>query len=88
MAQHVVELWPPHFEDVQEGRRTFVVQWNSQDFQVGDELILQHHDPCFTGEVVLCHVTHVFKGTGETEGDYLGVGKGYVALSIVREVQG
>ena len=86
--KHYLKTVSPHFEDVDEGRKTFEVRFDDRKYKVGDILVLQHYIPpvknfnddvikygSFTGRQIAVRVTHILK-------DPKYVKHGYVIMSI------
>lgn len=45
MRFHYLKTWPPFFNDVKTGRKTFEIRLDDRKFDVDDVLILQEWDP-------------------------------------------
>lgn len=84
---HDLKCWPPHWEAIDTGQKTFDIRINDRGYRSGDLLILREWDPqmpCaeigldgpFTGRVCQRVVTHVMTG------GQFGLAVGYVALSL------
>jgi len=43
--QHELKIWPPYFEEVATGARTFEVRFNDRRYSVGDVLLLREYLP-------------------------------------------
>jgi len=85
MTEHELKTIAPYFEDIRAGRKTFEVRRNDRNFKVGDVLVLQHYDPCFTGEVIRRRVTYVLRGTSRLASDYFGIEEGFVVLTLAKD---
>ena len=63
MAHHNLKTWPPYFQNILDGLKTFEIRRNDRDFQVGDQLELHEfepgHDGGITGRSVLVEVTYM-----------------------------
>jgi ASC-1-like (ASCH) protein len=65
MKTHYLKTWPPYFERIKNGQKTFEVRKNDRDFQVGDTAILNEFNPKtqeFTGDEVIRIITYVLHG--------------------------
>lgn len=63
--RHELKCWPPYFNDVKTGIKTFEVRRWDRHFAVGDELLLREwdpHDQEYTGRVVSQHIVYLFEG--------------------------
>lgn len=81
MMLHELKTWPPCYQAVASGRKTFEVREDDRDFKVGDRLLLREWDPdlrSYTGRKLTCEITYKLDG-----GDF-GVMEGYCALAIAR----
>jgi len=63
MAHHNLKTWPPYFQNILDGRKTFEIRKNDRDFQVGDSLELHEFEPGqgggITGRSVLVDVIYM-----------------------------
>jgi hypothetical protein len=73
MATHRLKTLSPYFEALVDGSKPFEVRLNDRDYQVGDELLLEHWstiDPRTDGELglvpgsptVRARITYVYEG--------------------------
>ncbi len=71
MREHELKTWPPYFEAVLEGRKTFEIRRDDRGFGVGDTLLLKEWDPRgsltdfggrYTLREIRCRVTHIVPG--------------------------
>jgi hypothetical protein len=91
MATHELKIWPPYFEAVASGAKTFEIRKDDRGFKVGDVLVLRELDtpenagagfcdfdmgPRLTGREVRAVVTYVLPG------GQFGLGPEYVAMGI------
>lgn len=84
--EHQLKTWPPFFEAISDGRKTFEVRKNDRGFNAGDVLWLREYDPNadvygreerkYTGNEMRMLVTYVLSGEG------FGVKDGYVVMGI------
>ena len=75
---HELKTWPEYFDAVSKGVKTFEVQFNDRDFQVGDRLLLKEYSPndkCYTGNKLHMDVTYILKVFG-------GLPTGWVVMGI------
>jgi hypothetical protein len=75
---HQLKTMPKYFEAVSMGIKNFEIRENDRDFNVGDFVELQEHDPYkgYTGRKLIKKITYVFRG-----GKY-GLDKNFVVFSI------
>ena len=67
MREHQLKSWPPYYEDVESGRKSFELRFNGdRQFGVGDLLILREWSPRgdFTGRSCKREVVYVLHGVG------------------------
>lgn len=71
MREHALKTWPPYFEAVLNGSKTFEIRRDDRGFGVGDTLLLKEWDPRgsltdfggrYTLREILCRVTHIVPG--------------------------
>lgn len=65
MTMHELKTWPPYFEAVAKGEKTFEVRKNDRGFRRGDVLCLREWDPKtekYTGRVRYHGVPYIFFG--------------------------
>lgn len=80
MATHNLKTWPPFFEAVLEGRKTFELRRDDRGFEVGDVLQLQEWNPeaaALTGRVVDRQVAYLVRNVPE-----FGLQPGFVVLGL------
>lgn len=78
MNVHVLKIWPPFFEDVSNGVKTFEVRRNDRDYQVGDIVVLKeyHHNyDMYTGREVRRRICYLLDG-------YTGIAQGFCIFGI------
>lgn len=76
--EHKLKTVNPHYQAVQDGRKTFEIRFNDRDYRVGDFLHLCEWDEGrFTGRNVWRRVSHIV-----TWGEFVGLAAGYVALAL------
>jgi len=83
---HDLKCWPPYWDQINQGRKTFEIRRDDRGFRVGDLLVLREWIPDewlekdvpgeFTGRVCYRVVTSVLIG------GKFGLAEGYVALSL------
>ena len=59
---HELKIWPPYYEAVSDGRKTFEVRRNDRGFQAGDTVELKRWDPKterYTGEQLTYRIGYV-----------------------------
>ncbi len=62
---HHLKTWPPYFQMILDGQKTFELRKNDRDFKEGDYLILQEYlqeNKFYTGRVVVRKVGVVIHG--------------------------
>jgi len=62
---HELKCWPPWFQDVQDGKKTFEVRKNDRGYKVGDILMLREWKPetkTYTGRICNVKVTYIMPG--------------------------
>ncbi|AGC43281.1 hypothetical protein MYSTI_01952 [Myxococcus stipitatus DSM 14675] len=65
MKHHDLKTWPPYFQDVMTGVKSFELRENDRDFAVGDTLCLREWDPQvsqYTMRAVTRRVVYVLPG--------------------------
>lgn len=76
---HELPIWPACFAAVAAGAKPFDVRENTQDFQVGDALLLRELDPDthhYTGQTMLRWVSHLLPG------GTFGIEEGWCVLGL------
>lgn len=76
---HHLKVWPPFYESVENGSKTFEVRRADRDFRVDDLLILSEWEPRLerhTGRQCRRHVSYVLQG------GQFGVEPGFVVLGF------
>jgi hypothetical protein len=61
---HDLKTWPPYFEHVKKGRKTFEFRKNDRGFEVGDIVILREWLPTeqkYTGRVVSKRIEYLIE---------------------------
>ena len=83
--EHELKTWPPFFDAIVDGRKTFEVRNNDRGFNAGDVLHLREYDPSkpmasdyfrYTGRELRVRVTYVLSG------EKFGVKDGFVVMGI------
>lgn len=74
---HHLKTWPPHFQEVRDGKKTFELRLNDRNFQVGDFLVLEEYEPDkgYTGRSTARRITHILT-------DWFGLVSGFCILSL------
>lgn len=82
-ATHELKCWPPYFEAILSGRKTFEVRENDRNFWAGDLLRLREFSPGgegtphgYTGRELTRRVTYVL------DGNQFGIATGYVVIAL------
>jgi hypothetical protein len=76
---HDLKVWPPYFEKLLTGEKTFEARRDDRGFAVGDELVLHEWDPAtakYTHRTTHRLVTYILRGPG------FGVEAGHVILAL------
>lgn len=83
-ASHVVKTWPPYFEDICSGAKTFEVRRNDRGYAVGDILDLVEYDPKDGASYGLHHSgRNTFKRvTYILPGGQFGIEPGYIVMAL------
>lgn len=77
--EHELKTWPPYFEGVVDGSKTFEVRREDRPFAVGDVLVLREWDPKlerYTGRSTKRSITYLMRG------GRFGLERGYVVLGL------
>lgn len=77
---HALKTWPPYFEDVESGRKSFEVRRADRPFQIGDVLELQEfdiHTEKLTGRTCRRRIVYVL-----ADAEDFGVKRGYAVLGL------
>lgn len=87
---HDLKIWPPYFDDVLSGTKSFEVRKNDRKYVVEDVLRLREWDPKienYTGREVFRRVTYMVHGMGQVGvvGPLRGLSTGYVILALSSE---
>lgn len=84
--QHELKTWPPYFQDVLEGRKTFELRKDDRGFREGDVLWLREWvpgRPGFTGRSIRKVVTYVIAADDELlPSEITGLMAGFVILGL------
>jgi hypothetical protein len=80
---HELKCWPPFFQAIRDGEKTFEVRKNDRGFQKGDTLRLREFDPnrqpylsgAYTGREFPMVVSYVLSG-------FEGIAEGYVVMGL------
>jgi hypothetical protein len=75
---HVLKCWPPYFDSVKSGLKTFEVRKDDRGFRQNDELLLKEFLPStgmYSGAECLAMIDGVWEGLP-------GVEPGYVVMAI------
>jgi hypothetical protein len=76
---HSLKCWPPYFDAIGDGRKTFEVRKLDRDFRVGDMLHLHEVTPPRmkpTSRHLLCFITC------KMDGPQFGIRKGWTVLGL------
>lgn len=76
---HELKIWPPFFNHILTGAKTFEVRKNDRNFKIGDDVILKEFDPDenkYTGEVCLRRINYIL------EGGQFGIEKDYCVIGL------
>lgn len=80
--QHDLKCWPPFFQAILDGDKTFEVRKNDRGFQRGDVLRLREYDPnamsrvgMYTQREIMAVITYVLSG-------FDGIEDGYVVMGL------
>ena len=82
MAIHKLKTWPPYFQQVKSGKKTFEIRKNDRDFKSGDILILKEwnrNEGKYTGDQLQKEVTSVYR---PLPGGSFGLKEGHCVMSI------
>jgi len=77
---HELKTWPPYFQDILDGKKTFEIRKNDRDFKVGDTLRLMEWNPVtksYTGRKVDVTVRYMLDLS-----KFIKEAEGYVCMSI------
>jgi len=78
--QHDLKVWPPFFNSLECGIKTFEARKDDRCFEVGDTLRLREFDPgtgTYSGRELLRRISYKLNGGGD-----FGVAKGFCILAI------
>lgn len=62
---HALKTWPPYFEAIRRGEKTFEVRRNDRDFRLGDKLLLLEFGPLsslFSGREIKVEIKYILTG--------------------------
>ena len=79
MNTHVLKTWPPYFQDIVSGAKTFEVRKDDRNFQVGDKLVLTEWDPVkqdYTERGLGAEISY------KLPGGQFGIEEGYCVLGL------
>jgi hypothetical protein len=78
-SEHELKTWPPFFNALLSGDKTFEARRNDRGFAHGDVLVLREWEPGggYTGRSIRAVVTYMLHGGGG-----LGVESGYAVMGI------
>lgn len=100
MTEHALKVWPPYFQEVHTGRKTFEARRDDRGFAPLDILRLREFDPNapgpggqlgdYTGRECRRMVGYILYGVadpvlGDMESAHAAVAPGYVILSLVSD---
>ena len=75
---HTLKCWPPFFEDVIEGRKTFELRKNDRGYRVGDVLDLREWTGTgYSGRRFAVEITYLLEGAQQ-----FGLMDGFVVLGL------
>lgn len=78
---HILKTWPPYYEDVLSGKKTFEVRKNDRNFEEGDWLFLREWCPVdnkYTGRQIGYAITYVLPGGS------FGIAPDYCVIGLSR----
>jgi len=84
MQTHELKIWPPFFEHMLLGEKTFDARLNDRHFRVGDEIKFREwlpHEEAYTGRNVWMRVKYVLNPRPDRDPD-CGLVAGYVVLGL------
>lgn len=93
--EHELKVWPPYFQEIYTGRKTFDARRNDRNFQMLDLLRLREFDPkaqgglgAYTGREIIRMVGYILYGVadpvlGDMEAAHAAIAPGYVIMSLV-----
>ena len=77
---HELKIWPPYFDAVRSGEKTFELRKDDRGFKVGDFLALNEWDgESYTGRTELVKVTYMLNPN-----DFMTCHGGCAVMSIVK----
>lgn len=100
MTEHALKVWPPYFQEVHTGRKTFEARRDDRGFKPLDILRLQEFDPNapgpagspgrYTGRECRRMIGYILRGVtdpvlGDMEAAHASIAPGYVILSLCSE---
>jgi len=63
-THHVIKCWPPFFDDVGDGRKTFELRRDDRGYKVRDSVELREYDPTLkahTGRWLMFQISYVLR---------------------------
>lgn len=84
MKQHDLKVWPPFFDAILDGRKTFELRHDDRGFRIGDGLRLREYVPGpdeYTGREVVKEISYMIIGD-DPMGYSFGLRQGFVALGF------
>ena len=91
MSEHDLKIWPPFFEHVVSGRKTFDVRRDDRNFKLGDTVLLRewepkergHQDsPYYTGREHRMRISYILNPRPGRDPD-CGLVPGFVVLGLM-----
>jgi hypothetical protein len=91
MSEHELKIWPPFFQDIVSGRKTFDVRRNDRKFKVDDTIRFRewepkehgHQDaPYYTGREHSMRICYILDPRPDRDPD-CGLVAGYVVLRLM-----
>jgi hypothetical protein len=82
VSEHELKTWPPFYEAVAIGAKTFELRRDDRAYVVGDTLVLREWEPvtdAYTGRWVRVRVTYLVRDAAR-----FGLMPGFVVLGIER----
>ena len=79
MTKHELRTWPPYWEHIYDGIKTFEFRKDDRNFQVGDLVYLREWDPrreVYTGRLITKRIGYL------VHGGKFGIPKGYCIFSL------
>ena len=77
---HHLKTWPPYFQEIVEGNKTFDIRKNDRDFKTGDLIIFEEYamGDLYTGRTIIRRIGYMLESQW-------GLAKGVCCMSILPE---